>query len=87
MRRGDGNQLASLFLVPSSRHVACKHYLSRRNSMRQCATLACQLFTSQRSKISGSRPLGRGMEQPTAKLRKREAVGNPRELADEPGLS
>ena len=87
MRRGDGNQLASWFLVLFSRQVGCKYYVSHHNSMRQCATLACQLFTSQRSKISGSRPLGGGMEQPTAKLRKREAVGNLRELADELGLS
>ena len=56
----------------------------------QCASVQrwlANLFTSQRSVISGSRPLGGGMEQPTAKLRKRDAVGNLRELADELGLS
>ena len=44
MRGGDGNQLASWFLVPSSRHVPCRYSLSHRNSMRQCAALACQPF-------------------------------------------
>ena len=55
--------------------------------MRQRATLARQPFYFTTLRNIWLKTIGRRHAVPTAKLRKRDAVGNLRELAEELGLS
>ena len=78
-----GQLVSSSLSTPSRMRIL---FVKPEISAPECATLSCQPFCSTALRnIWLKKKLGGGMEQPTAKRRKRDAVGNLRELASELG--